>query len=138
MQVSHMVEGAQTLVPSSAAFLRPLDWEWSSWDTNKHQYGMFFPLHHSVGPKLFFEGQKERREREFSHLLVYFFIACSSLGWAILKSEAQSEFPMWMAGTLVLQHSLLISRVCISGKLDLGAEPGLESRHSDTGCRWPK
>lgn len=44
---------------------------------------------------------------------------------------------LWVAGTQLFETSLLLHRVCISRKLELGAELGLRLLHAGTGCKQP-
>lgn len=58
-------------------------------------------------------------------------LARSGLGW-IQALRAQDRCPVWLYGTHYLSHHLLphsLCVLCISNKLDLGAELGLQARN---------
>lgn len=50
--------------------------------------------------------------------------------------EAKKSFTLSWQG--LLEPSLLPPRVCMSKRLGLGAESGIEFKHSNMGCRYPK
>lgn len=84
-----------------------------------------------------FERQTDKRLRHHA-LASLLSNPCNSLCWARPKpgDGTQSVSCMWYQGPNCLNPSSAASQACMSNKLELAAEPSLESRHSPLAQRY--